>query len=216
MTLLQAASTSSGQARDQRLIVGLTGGIGCGKSTVASLFAGHGAGIIDTDEIAHRLTRTGGAALPAIRAAFGDDYIGGDGAMDRARMRALVFADAEARQQLERVLHPLILEQVKTQLPEMSEHPYTVVVVPLLPSSPEYQRLVQRVLVVDCDERTQIERVMPRSRLSEPEARAIIAAQTPRAARLQMADDVILNEGGLDALAAQVAELHRRYGQNSN
>jgi dephospho-CoA kinase len=204
-----------GSGQDQ-LIVGLTGGIGCGKSTVASLFSGHGAGIIDTDEIAHRLTQTGGAAIPAIRAAFGKDYIGGDGSMDRARMRALVFADAEARQRLERLLHPLILEQARAQLPGMHECPYIVVVVPLLPARPEFRQLVQRVLVVDCDERTQVERVVRRSRLSEPEVRAIIAAQTPRAERLKMADDVILNEKGLDDLSSQVAALHQRYGQNSN
>lgn len=200
----------------EKLIVGLTGGIGCGKSTVAALFARHGAGIIDTDEIAHRLTQAGGAAIPAIRAAFGADYIGVDGALDRAKMRALVFSDAVARQKLERLLHPLILEQVKTQFLEMNECPYVVVVVPLLPVSPEYRRLTQRVLVVDCDERTQIERVVRRSRLTEAEVRAIIAAQTPRAERLQLADDVILNEDGQDGLAEQVAALHRRYGQNSN
>ncbi len=200
----------------EKLIVGLTGGIGCGKSTIAAMFAKHGAGIIDTDEIAHRLTQAGGAAIPAIRAAFGVDYVGMDGALDRAKMRALVFSDAAARQKLERLLHPLILEQAKVRLLEMKECPYVIVVVPLLPASPEYRRLTQRVLVVDCDERTQIERVVRRSRLTEAEVRAIIAAQTPRAERLQLADDVILNEGGLDGLAEQVFVLHRRYGQNSN
>jgi dephospho-CoA kinase len=217
MILRQAASTGSGQAQDRRLTIGLTGGIGCGKSTVAALFAGHGAGIVDTDEIAHRLTQAGGEALPAIITAFGNDYIGSDGALNRAKMRALVFSDTEARQNLERLLQPLILAQAKVQLKEVhTTCPYTIVVVPLLPSRPEFRQLVQRVLVVDCDEHTQIERVMRRSSLTETEVRAIIAAQTPRSERLQMADDIIRNEGGLDGLAAQVAALHLRYGQNGN
>ncbi len=198
------------------LTVGLTGGIGCGKSTVADLFAEHGAGIVDTDVISHQLTQVGGAAIPSIRAAFGDHYIGEDGALNRARMRALVFSDAEARHRLERLLHPLILEQTKVQLQQMRAYPYAIVIVPLLLRSPEYQQLVQRVLVVDCDERTQIERVTRRSRMSEAEVRAIIASQTPRAERLQLADDIIRNEDGLDNLAAQVAVLHRSYEQNSN
>lgn len=198
------------------LIVGLTGGIGCGKSTVADLFAKHEAGIIDTDVIAHQLTQAGGVAIPALRAAFGDDYIDSDGTLNRAKMRALVFADAAARQQLERLLHPLILEQAMAQLSQMREYPYVIVVVPLLPTSPGFRRLVQRVLVVDCDEPTQIARVMQRSSLTETEVRAIIASQTPRAERLKLADDVIRNDGGLDNLSAQVTALHHRYGQNSN
>ncbi|HXU93788.1 MAG TPA: dephospho-CoA kinase [Gallionella sp.] len=199
-----------------RLTVGLTGGIGCGKSTVAHLFAEQGGAIVDTDAISHQLTQSGGAAIPAIRAAFGADYIGEDGALDRARMRALVFSDAASRQRLERLLHPLILEQTKMQLLQMRAYPYVIVVVPLLFQSPGYRQLVQRVLVVDCDERTQIERVTRRSRMAEAEVRAIIASQTPRAERLRLADDVIRNEDGLDTLAAQVAALHRQYAQNSN
>ena len=216
MILRQAASTGSGQAQDRRLVVGLTGGIGCGKSTVAHLFAEHGAGIVDTDAISHQLTQAGGAAIPAIRASFGDHYIGDDGALDRARMRALVFSDTGARQRLEQLLHPLILEQTRAQLQQMQTSPYTIVVVPLLLQSPGYRQLVQRVLVVDCDERTQIERVMRRSRMTEAEVRAIIASQTPRAERLKLADDIIHNEGDPDNLASQIAALHRQYGQNSN
>lgn len=198
------------------LIIGLTGGIGCGKSTVARLFAEHGAAIVDTDAISHQLTQPGGGAVPAIRAAFGDHYIDGDGALDRAKMRSLVFSDAEARQRLERLLHPLILEQAEAQLLQMRASPYVVVVVPLLLQNPPFRQLVQRVLVVDCDERTQIERVMRRNRMTEAEVRAIIASQTPRAERLQLADDIIRNEDSLDTLTAQVAALHRQYGQNSN
>ncbi len=197
------------------LIVGLTGGIGSGKSTVAGLFAGHGAGIVDTDEIAHRLTQANGNAIPAIRAAFGKNYIGEDGALNRAGMRGLIFSDAEAKQRLESILHPLILEQAKSQLRQLQEKPYIILVVPLLPESAAFRQLVQRVLVVDCDENTQIARVIGRSQMNAPEVRAIIARQTPRAERLQLADDVIRNHGGLDDLAEQVATLHERYVEHA-
>lgn len=205
----------TGMAQDRRLIVGLTGGIGSGKSTVAALFAEHGAGIIDTDAIAHRLTQAGGEAIAAIRAAFGNDYLTADGALDRAKMRALIFSDAAAKQRLEHILHPLIFEQARAQLSQLQDQPYILVVVPLLPESRTFRQLVQRVLVVDCDENTQIARVIGRSRMSEAEVRAIIARQTPRAERLQLADDVIRNDAGLDNLAVQVAALHERYAKNT-
>ena len=197
------------------LVVGLTGGIGSGKSTVAGLFAEQGAAIIDTDDIAHRLTRSGGAAIPALRAEFGDRYIDNDGALDRAAMRALVFADAAARHRLEGLLHPPILAQAEAELAQAAA-PYAILVVPLLPQAPAFRRLVQRVLVVDCDEATQLARVVRRTRLSEAEVRAIVASQTPRAERLELADDVICNDGDLDALSDQVDALHRRYLQNSD
>jgi len=198
-----------------RLVVGLTGGIGSGKSTVSGLFAELGAAVIDTDDIAHRLTRSGGDAIPALRAAFGDRYITDDGALDRAQMRTLVFADAAARQRLEQLLHPLILAQAESELAQASA-PYAILVVPLLPQAPAFRRLVQRVLVVDCDEATQLARVVRRSRMTEAEVRAIIASQTPRAGRLELADDVICNDGDLDSLSDQVDALHRRYLQNSD
>jgi dephospho-CoA kinase len=198
------------------LIIGLTGGIGCGKSTVASLFARYGAGIIDTDLISHQLTQGGGAAIPAIRAAFGDCYIAEDGAMNRNKMRALVFSDAAARQRLEHILHPMILEQAKWQLLQLQAAPYRILVVPLLSEHSVFRRLVQRVLVVDCDERTQTERVIGRGKMSDTEVRAIIASQISRADRLQLADDVIHNDTGPDSLAGQVAALHQRYGKNNN
>ncbi|MGA7750633.1 MAG: dephospho-CoA kinase [Gallionella sp.] len=193
------------------LCVGLTGGIGCGKSTVTALFAQHGAGVIDTDMIAHSLTQAGGAAITAIRAAFDKDYITADGALDRAKMRNLIFSDAVARQRLEKILHPLILEQAKMQLHQMQNKPYIIIVVPLLPESPAFRQLVERVLVVDCDEITQVERVIRRSRMTAPEVRAIIAQQSSRDTRLQLADDVIHNDAGLDNLAEQVAVLHEHY-----
>ena len=200
------------------LIVGLTGGIGSGKSTVAELFAQQGAGLIDTDVIAHHLTRANGNAIAAIRAAFGKEYITEAGALDRTKMRGLIFLNVAAKQQLERILHPLILEQAKTQLQQLKTKPYIIMVVPLLPESPAFRQLTQRVLVVDCDENTQVARVIARSRMSETEVRNIVAQQTPRAERLQLADDVIHNETARDNLAAQVKVLHAKYlrMQNSN
>lgn len=198
------------------LIIGLTGGIGCGKSTVANLFARYGAGIVDTDVISHQLTQRGGAAIPAIRAAFGDCYIAEDGAMNRNKMRALVFSDADARQRLEHILHPMILEQAEQQLQQLQAAPYSILVVPLLSERSIFRRLVQRVLVVDCDERTQLARVLGRCNMSEGEVRAIIASQISCADRLRLADDVIHNDAGPDSLDGQVAALHQRYGQNNN
>ncbi|MFZ5523650.1 MAG: dephospho-CoA kinase [Pseudomonadota bacterium] len=194
-----------------KLVVGLTGGIGCGKSTVADMFAKFGAGIIDTDVIAHRLTQADGVAIPAIRSAFGNAYIKDDGALDRDKMRGLIFSDAAAKQRLELILHPLILEQAKTQLQRLQASSYIIVIVPLLPDSPAFQQMVQRILVVDCDEDSQIARVAGRSRMNKAEVSAIIAQQTPRAERLKLADDVIRNDAGMDGLAAQVAALHGRY-----
>lgn len=199
-----------------KLIVGLTGGIGSGKSTAAELFAQHGAAIIDTDEIAHHLTRHDGEAIPSIRAVFGAAYITQDGALNRASMRALVFADADARQRLEQLLHPLILQQAECELAEASSYPYAILVVPLLAQTPAFRQLVQRVLLLDCDEQRQIERVVRRSELTGEEVRAIIASQTPRSERLKLADDIIVNNGDLDSLSAQIARLHQRYSQNSD
>lgn len=199
-----------------RLIVGLTGGIGSGKSTVAAMFAGHGAGIIDTDAIAHLLTQSGGEAISAIRAAFGDEYITDGDALDRAKMRGLIFSDADAKQRLERILHPLIFEHAKAQLRQMQDKPYIVVVVPLLPESRNFRQLVQRVVVVDCDEATQVARVTGRSGMSEEQVRAIIARQTTREGRLRLADEVIHNDAGLDRLAGQVSALHERYAKMKN
>ena len=198
------------------LIVGLTGGIGSGKSTVADLFAKHGAGIIDTDAIAHHLTQSEGVAIAAIRKTFGNDYITDDGALNRASMRGLIFSDASAKQNLEMILHPLILEQATLQLQQLQNKPYLILVVPLLPESPSFRRLTQRILVVDCNENIQVARVTGRSQMSKAEVRDIIAKQTPRAERLQLADDVIHNDAGLDKLAARVAELHGHYSSNSN
>lgn len=198
-----------------RLVIGLTGGIGVGKSTVAELFRQHGAAIIDTDAISHQLTLPDGAAIPAIRAAFGDRYITPDGALDRTEMRNLIFSDSDARQRLEQLLHPLILAQAESLLAQSSSAPYCILVVPLLPQAPTFRRLAQRILVVDCDEHLQIERVRHRG-LTEAAIRAIISSQTPRTKRLELADDIIVNEDDLGDLSAQVFALHLRYLQNSD
>lgn len=191
-------------------VVGLTGGIGSGKSAAAAEFARLGATVVDTDAIAHELTQPGGAAIPGIRRQFGDALVDASGAMDRRRMREKVFADPAAKQALEALLHPMIRER-SAQLVEAASGPYAMQVVPLLVEAPGYRERVDRVLVVDCPEDTQVARVRARSGLSEDEVRAIMATQAPRAARLAAADDVIDNGGGLDALRKQVALLHAKY-----
>lgn len=193
--------------------IGLTGGIGCGKSTVARMFAELGAGVVDTDAIAHHLTQVDGAAIPAIRDAFGAGYITTGGALDRKQMRDLIFSDARAKLRLEQLLHPLIREQALAQLRQLQDVPYAIIVVPLLPESPAFRQLVQRILVVDCEPDSQVARVMQRSGLGETEVRNIIARQTPRAERLSLADDVIHNDASLAELAGQVTALHQRYAR---
>lgn len=192
-------------------VVGLTGGIGSGKSAVADEFAALGAGIVDTDLIAHRLTAPGGLALPALERDFGPGVSGSDGAMDRAAMRARVFADPEARQRLESILHPLIRSEADAQIAALHDAPYVVLVVPLLVESGAYGERYRRLCVVDCPEAVQIERVARRSGLAEEQVRAIMAAQASRQARLAAADDVIDNSGDRAALRPQVEALHRRY-----
>jgi dephospho-CoA kinase len=191
-------------------VVGLTGGIGSGKSAAAAEFERLGADVVDTDEIAHELTARGGAALPEIERAFGAAVIGAAGALDRAKMRSLVFADPAAKKALEALLHPLIRAQSQRRI-AAARGPYVVLVVPLLVESPDYRRRVDRVLVVDAPEELQVERVRARSGLAEAEVRAIIAAQVTRAERLAAADDVIENRGTIDALRQQVAAFHRKY-----
>lgn len=197
-------------AHATRFSVGLTGGIGSGKTTVAELFAALGAAVIDTDQIAHQLTAAGGAATEAIRQTFGADFITPDGAMDRRRMREAVFADPAAKKQLESILHPLIRSETERAAAE-AKGAYPLFVVPLLVESGTWKQRVSRVLVVDCDEEIQLQRVMQRNGLSEAQVRAIMATQVPRAARLAQADDVIVNEGDPAALTAQVERLHAAY-----
>ncbi|WP_159879527.1 dephospho-CoA kinase [Aquitalea denitrificans] len=194
-------------------VIGLTGGIGSGKSAAANHFAALGVPVIDTDLIAHQMTAPGGAAMPAIAADFGGAVVAASGALDRGRMRELVFADASCRRRLEAVLHPLIRAESMRQL-ELATGPYAVLVVPLLFESPDYLALVQRSLLVDCPEDLQLERVQARSGLTADGVRAIMAAQMTRAQRLALADDVIDNGGSLAALQLQVEAKHQYYLAN--
>ena len=190
--------------------VGLTGGIGSGKSVAAHMFKELGAAVVDTDAIAHELTRPGGRAVAAIRKVFGAEYIATDGGLDRARMRRLVFGDAGAKKKLEALLHPLIRRRSRARIAAV-RRPYILVVVPLLLETGAYSDLIDRVLVVDCDEEQQVARAMARSGLPREEVLAIMAAQLPRARRLARADDTLLNDGGMDVLRRRVRKLHARY-----
>jgi dephospho-CoA kinase len=190
--------------------VGLTGGIGSGKTTVANMFAARGAAVVDTDQIAHELTRPGGIAIPAIAAQFGPDFIASTGALDRARMREAVFSDPQAKLRLEAILHPLIRSECERAAQE-AQGLYLILVVPLLVESGNWKQRVSRVLVVDCPEQQQVVRVMDRNGLSEAQVRAIMANQATREQRLAAADDVILNTGDPAALAPQIDRLHAMY-----
>jgi len=189
------------------LRIGLTGGIGSGKSTVAGLLALHGAAIIDTDAIARRLTLPGGAAIAGIREAFGDGFIDASGALDRERMRSLAFGDPVSRRHLEAILHPLIGVETARQA-DASNAPIKVFDVPLLVESGRWRSIVDKVLVVDCSEATQAARVVTRSGWTDDAVQRVIAQQASRQARLSCADAVIRNEGlTMSELAAEVAGL---------
>ncbi|MFC4523261.1 dephospho-CoA kinase [Cupriavidus pinatubonensis] len=196
------------------LEIGLTGGIGSGKTRVADMFAARGAAIIDTDLLAHEITAPGGQAIPALVEAFGPQCLRPDGAMDRDAMRAVVFADPAAKARLEGITHPLIRELTTSRAAEIAhagEHPYLIYVVPLLVESGAWLNRVGRVLVVDCSEDTQIARVMSRNGFSREQVLAIMARQATRAQRLAVAHDVIDNDGPVEALTAQVDQLDHTY-----
>ena len=189
------------------LRIGLTGGIGSGKSTVAARLATLGAAIVDTDAISRSLTRSGGAAIPEIAMQFGTEFVDASGALDRARMRERAFADPDARRRLEGILHPLIREETARQAAAAGER-VVVFDVPLLVESGRWREQVDRVLVVDCAESTQIERVVSRSNWSREAVQAVIAQQASRAARRASADAVICNDGlSLEELHAEVQAL---------
>jgi dephospho-CoA kinase len=190
--------------------VGLTGGIGSGKSTVAAHFVRLGAGLVDTDAIARELTAPGGGAIAAIAQAFGRGFLTPEGALDRAAMRRRAFEDPAARARLEAILHPAIRAEADAAL-ERAPGPYALIDVPLLFETRGYAGRLWRTLVVDCPEALQVARVRARSGLAEAEVRAIMAAQWPRWRRLQMADDVVWNGGDEAGLAPQCARLHALY-----
>jgi dephospho-CoA kinase len=194
----------------RRFTVGLTGGIGSGKSTVAREFEARGVTVVDADALAHRLTAPGGAAIPAVRAAFGDEVVDTSGALDRARMRAIAFGDASARRRLEAILHPMIRAETE-RLAQAAPGRYVILMIPLLVESGDPRARCDRVLVVDCPEAEQIRRVMARSHLARAEVEAIMASQASRAARLAAADDVVDNGGDPAGIGAQVDALHHKY-----
>ena len=191
------------------LVVALTGGIGSGKTSVSTRLAELGAAVIDTDLLAHALTQPDGEARPAIAAAFGPGVIAADGGLDRAAMRRLAFADPQARRRLEAILHPLIHARLAAELRQVAAA-YAVLVIPLLFET-GWTDIADRILVVDLPEDQQIARVMRRNGLGEAEVRQIIATQVSRATRRAGADDLIENEGDLEALRGQTDRLHRDY-----
>ncbi len=195
------------------LIIGLTGGIGSGKSTVADALVARGAALVDTDQIAHALTAPGGTAIEPIRQAFGDAVIAPDGRMDRAAMRERAFSDPQARKLLESILHPLIRAGTDAGIAAALQNaaPYVLVAIPLLVEGGGARGRFDRVLVVDCPADVQVERVMRRSGLARAQVDAIMAAQATREQRLAMADDVVDNGGSPDALPAQVEHIDALY-----
>ena len=194
------------------LKIGLTGGIGSGKSKVADFFAEWGAAVVDTDVIAHELTAPGGAAIETIRGEFGDAMVTPEGALDRASMREHVFHEPQARQRLESILHPLI-SLVSQQRAEAAQGCYLVFVVPLLVESGRWRERVDRICVVDCDPATQVARVQARSGLTPDTIERIMSAQASRAQRLDAADDVILNDAHttISMLRQRALDLHNTW-----
>ena len=193
-------------------LIGLTGGIGSGKTAVSDRLAQLGAGIVDTDLIAHQITAPKGVAIPLIQEQFGAEFIDATGALDRAKMRKLVFDDPDARNVLEAITHPLIREETIRQAQQLIEGkaPYLVFVVPLLIESGNWLPLLDYLVVVDCPEEVQIERVMHRSKLPRNEVERILKAQATRKERIAHADMVIENQGSLDRLEAEVLSLHQK------
>jgi len=195
-----------------KLLIGLTGGIGSGKTRVADAFAERGASVIDTDVISRELTASNGAAIAAIRFAFGDEMITEQGAMDRVKMRALVFSDVTQKTRLESILHPMIYAEAARRTKHLTGL-YVIYVVPLLMETGRWQSQLARTLVVDCDEKLQVQRVMQRDGLSEQVVQAIMAQQATRAERLAVATDVIRNQTTIDALMPEIDRLHHLYCQ---
>ena len=193
-------------------LIGLTGGIGSGKTAVSDLLAKLGAGIVDTDLIAHQITAPHGAAIALIEKQFGPEFISADGALNRDKMRSLVFSKPEARKSLEAITHPLIRQETNKQALRISKEgaPYLVFVVPLLLESGSWNSLIDLLVVVDCPKETQIQRVMQRSNLPREELERILAAQASREERLKHADVVIENQGSLQDLEVEVQNLHQK------
>ncbi|MFO0115714.1 MAG: dephospho-CoA kinase [Betaproteobacteria bacterium] len=200
----------------QLKIVGLTGGIGAGKSAAAQCFIAHGVRLVDTDSLAHELTLPGGAAIDAIRVRFGHEFLTPDGALNRKRMLKCVFSDPAAKFALEGILHPLIVQHVHAAIAVIEADPtygvgYAIVAVPLLFEKMSFRGALWRTLVIDCPVSVQVARVQARSGLSADEVLRIVSAQLPRDIRLQLADDVITNAASLETLKLAVSKVHAHY-----
>ncbi len=192
-------------------VVALTGGIGSGKSAAAKIFAELGVPVTDLDVISHELTAANQPLINDIAANFGKSYITPEGALNRAAMRQLVFKDATARAKLNAILHPAIYDEAIKQLNHNAQAPYQILAVPLLFDSPRYLPHINSILVIDCDEKTQIERVKQRSQLPESEIINIIRAQTPRKKQLKLANDVIENNENIEKLREKILLIHQKY-----
>jgi dephospho-CoA kinase len=192
-------------------VVALTGGIGSGKSAAAKVFAELGVPVTDVDQISHQLTAANQPILNDIKTSFGGQYITPDGALNRATMRDLVFNDEAARTKLNAILHPAIYDEALKQLQANQDVPYQILAIPLLFESPRYLPHINRILLIDCDEKTQIERVKKRSQLSTSEIKKIIRTQTPRKQQLKLAHDVIENSGNVENLREKILEIHQKY-----
>lgn len=208
---------STGQSKLSTLkmglpLIGLTGGIGSGKTAVSNLLAQLGAGIIDADLIAHQISAPGGKAIPLIQDYFGTEFIDSSGALDRAKMRSLVFQNLEAKKALEAITHPLIRQETLKQTSQLADAgvPYLLLVVPLLIESGTWIDQIDYLVVVDCPEETQIQRVMHRSNLSRTEVQTILKTQASRQERLALANAVIDNQGKLSNLKSAAQELHQK------
>jgi dephospho-CoA kinase len=192
-------------------VVALTGGIGSGKTTAANIFAELGVPITDLDQISHALTAANQPLIQDIKANFGNQFITAEGALNRAAMRELVFNNDQAREKLNAILHPAIYAQAIQQLEQHANAPYQILAIPLLFESPRYLPHIQRILVIDCDEQTQIARVKSRSNLPEADIVKIIRAQTGRKKQLSLANDVIMNDGDVENLRGKILKIHEKY-----
>lgn len=192
-------------------IVGLTGGIGSGKSEAAKLFAELGAPVVDVDVISHELTTKGQATLKKIAQVFGKDILSSDGSLNRTSLRQKVFADSEARKKLEAILHPAIYNKATERLQENASAPYQILAIPLLFESDRYLKIINRSLVIDSDTKLQIARASKRDGLLEADIQKIIDVQMPREKRNALADDIILNDGSIEKLKEKVKQVHEKY-----
>ena len=192
-------------------VVALTGGIGCGKTEATRTFETLGVPVVDLDVISHTLTAAGAPMVATIAATFGHEFVTSEGALDRAKMRDLIFNQPEVRAKLNAIMHPVIFEQALHALQALSHYPYQVLAIPLLQESQRYMPHIQHVLVIDCNPQTQLQRVMQRTGLSEEAVTNMIRAQASRESRLAMADTVIENNGDLPSLREKISQFHKNY-----